>query len=96
MFDISEASCGVLTSLFYDVADKHYLSHVLKERVFREIAEEINMTGNACVKFTIDLPNLKLYDAGIILCVSNHRSSGVLPFLLKRLVKFYSKTISNS
>ena len=27
----------------YDVADKLYHSHVLKERTFREIAEEINL-----------------------------------------------------
>ena len=30
-------------TLLYDVADKHYLSHVLKERAFRKIAEEINV-----------------------------------------------------
>ena len=29
--------------LFYDVADKQYLSHVLKERAFWKIAEEINL-----------------------------------------------------
>ena len=46
--------------LLYDVADKHYLSNVLKERAFREIAEELNMTGSVCVTFTINLPNLKL------------------------------------
>ena len=46
--------------LLYDVADKNYLSHVLKERAFREIVAEMNMTGSICVKFTIDLPNLKL------------------------------------
>ena len=46
--------------LLYDVADKHYLNHVLKERAFLEIAEVINMTGSVCVKFKIDLPNLKL------------------------------------
>ena len=45
--------------LLYDVADKNYLS-VLKERAYREIAEELNMTGSVCVKCTINLPNLKL------------------------------------
>ena len=28
--------------LLYDETDKHYLSHVLKGRSFREFAEEIN------------------------------------------------------
>ena len=46
--------------LLYDVADKHYLSHVLKERAFLEIAELVNMTGSVCVQFTIYLPNLTL------------------------------------
>ena len=46
--------------LLYDVTDKHYLSHVLKERAFLEIAEVINMTGSLCIQFTIDLPNLKV------------------------------------
>ena len=46
--------------MLYDVAGKQYLSNVLKERAFREIAGELNMTSNACVTFTIDLPNLKL------------------------------------
>ena len=46
--------------LLHDVADKHYLNHVLKERALLEIAEVINMTGSVCVQFTIDLPNLKL------------------------------------
>ena len=30
--------------LLYDVADKNYLSNVLKERAYREIAEELNRT----------------------------------------------------
>ena len=43
-----EAEAHLITSfqtfqLLYDVADKHYLSHVLKERAFRKIAEEINV-----------------------------------------------------
>ena len=46
--------------LLYDVADKNYLSNVLKERAYREIAEELNMTGSVCVKCTINLPNPKL------------------------------------
>ena len=46
--------------LLHDVAGKHYINHVLKERAFLEIAEVINMTGSVCVQFTIDLPNLKL------------------------------------
>ena len=53
--------------LIYDVADKKYLSNVLKERAYREIAEELNTTGSVCVKCTIILPNLKLYDAGVVL-----------------------------
>ena len=32
---------------------------VSNERAFREIAEEINMTGSICDKITIYLPNLK-------------------------------------
>ena len=46
--------------LLYDIADKNYLSNVLKERAYREIAEELNMTGSVCVKCTIYLPNPKL------------------------------------
>ena len=46
--------------VLYDIADKNYLSNVLKERVYREIAEELNMTGSVCVKCTINLPNPKL------------------------------------
>jgi len=32
--------------MLYDVADKHYLSSVLKERAFREFIEELAMIGN--------------------------------------------------
>ena len=46
--------------LLYDIADKNYLSNVLKERAYREIAGELNMTSSVCVKCTLNLPNPKL------------------------------------
>ena len=50
----------LMHSMFYDVADKHYLRNVLKERIFLEISEELSMTCSRGVKFTIYLSNLKL------------------------------------
>jgi len=43
--------------MFYDVADKHYLSYVLKERAFLEISEI--MTCSRCVTFRVHLSNIE-------------------------------------